>query len=182
MANINLLPWRDEYRQEKKREFFSALLLLVILACVAAYVWVAVTESAIENQQERNNLLKAEIAVLDEKVKEIEALKKQREELEAKIAVIQNLQNKRPLVVRYFDEVVRAIPDGLYFKSFSRKDDVFTVKGVAESNNRVSALMRNFDRSDSYQAPNLKNVVKDGFELTVNAASVVDSAQQEGDK
>jgi len=182
MANINLLPWRDEYRQEKKREFFSVLLLLAILACVVAYVWFAFTESSIKDQQARNNLLKKEIAELNKKVKEIEALKKQREELESKIAVIQNLQNKRPLVVRYFDDVVRAIPDGLYFKSFDRRGDVFTVRGVAESNNRVSALMRNFDRSSSYQAPNLKNVVKNGFELTVNAASADASAQQEGGK
>jgi len=158
------------------------LLLLAILACVVSYVWFAFTESSIKDQQARNNLLKREIAELNKKVKEIEALKKKREELEAKIAVIQSLQNERPLVVRYFDEVVRAIPDGLYFKSFNRKGDVFTVKGVAESNNRVSALMRNFDRSDSYQVPNLKNVVKNGFELTVLSASVDDTAQQEGGK
>ena len=173
MATINLLPWRDEYRQEKKREFLSALVLLAIVAAVLSYGWIAMTKLSIENQQERNQLLKTEIAQLEKKVKEIESLKKTRTQLEERIEVIQNLQNKRPLVVRYFDEVVKAIPDGLYLKSFKRTGESFAIQGVAESNSRVSALMRNLDRSPVYQSPNLKNVVKDGFDLTVGAGSGV---------
>lgn len=169
MANINLLPWRDEYRQEKKREFFSVLMLLLLLACLIAFLWYTYTNVAIESQQERNDLLNQEIAQLDEKVKEIEQLKKRREELETRIKIIQDLQVKRPLVVRYFDEFVRAVPEGLYFDSLQRTVDSFSVKGKTESNNRVSTLMRSLDRSEWFQAPNLKNVIADEFELSVQA-------------
>lgn len=171
MANINLLPWRDEYRNEKKREFFSILMLLVLLAALVAFVWYTLTNSAISNQEQRNNLLKTEIAQLEERVKEIDQLKKRREELETRIKIIQDLQVKRPLVVRYFDEFVRAVPEGLYFFSMVRSSDNFSLKGITESNNRVSTLMRNLDRSEWFQAPNLKNVIADQFELSVEALS-----------
>jgi type IV pilus assembly protein PilN len=178
MANINLLPWRDEHRQEKKREFFSILMLLVLFSCLVAFIWFTMTKASITNQEKRNQLLKSEIAELDQKVKDIDKLKTRREELETRIQIIQDLQLKRPLVVRYFDEMVRSVPEGLYFNSLSRKADTFSVKGVTESNNRVSALMRNLDRSDWYQAPNLKNVVSDSFEMTVQSVTPNDSANE----
>lgn len=177
MANINLLPWRDEYRQEKKREFFSVLMLLILLSCLIAFLWYTFANASIKNQQERNELLNREIAQLDEKVKEIEQLKKRREELETRIKIIQDLQVKRPLVVRYFDEFVRAVPGGLYFDSLQRQADSFSVKGITESNNRVSTLMRNLDSSEWFQAPNLKNVIADEFELSVQAVSPDDEKE-----
>lgn len=169
MSNINLLPWRDEYRQEKKREFFSVLVLASIFACLIAFLWHNYTNSQIDAQKQRNDLLKSEIAQLENKVKEIEQLRKRREQLESRIAIIQDLQFKRPLVVRYFDEFVRAVPEGLYFNKLSRKGDKFSVEGVTESNNRVSTLMRSLDRSDWFEAPNLKTVIADKFNLTVDA-------------
>lgn len=178
MANINLLPWRDEYRQEKKREFFSILLLLCVLALLVAYIWISFTKGSIESQEERNTILKKEIAALDEKVKEIEQLQQRREQLETRIRIIQDLQLKRPLSVRYFDAMVRAVPEGLYFNSLGRKGDTFQIKGMTESNNRVSTLMRNLDRSEWFQSPNLKNVIADEFELSVESVSPND--EQEG--
>jgi type IV pilus assembly protein PilN len=177
MANINLLPWRDEYRQEKKREFFSILMLLCLLALLVGYVWITFTKAAIDSQEQRNTILKNEIALLDERVKEIEQLKKRREELETRIGIIQDLQFKRPLAVRYFDEVVRAVPEGLYFDSLKRTADTFSVKGITESNNRVSTLMRNLDRSQWFNSPNLKNVIADEFELSVQSVSPNDEKE-----
>ncbi len=171
MSNINLLPWRDEYRQEKKREFFSILVLLAIVAGLVVFLWFTYTNSQIDGQKERNSLLQAEIAQLESQVREIEMLRKRREQLEARINIIQDLQFKRPLIVRYFDEFVRAVPEGLYFSSLDRKGDKFSIKGVTESNNRVSTLMRNLDRSDWFEAPNLKNVIADKFDLSVDAVS-----------
>lgn len=167
MATINLLPWRDEYRQEKKREFFSVLIMLAILASLVVYVWVSFMKSEIQNQRVRNNLFKTEITALTEKVTEIQKLKQQRIALESKMDVIQGLQNKRPLIVHYFDEMAKVVPDGIHFISLSRSDSSYSLKGIAESNNRVSTLMRNLDRSKFFQSPNLKNVVKDSFELSV---------------
>lgn len=167
MATINLLPWRDEYRQEKKREFFSVLILLSILAGLVSYVWFSFIQAEVKNQRSRNALFEKEITALRQQVIEINQLKKQREELESKMDVIQGLQNKRPLIVHYFDEVVKVIPDGVHFISLDNDGSEYRIRGVAESNNRVSTLMRNIDRSVFFQSPNLINVVKDGFELTV---------------
>ncbi|MBX2808087.1 MAG: PilN domain-containing protein [Cellvibrionaceae bacterium] len=180
MANINLLPWRDEYRQEKKREFFSILCLLCLLGLLVAYVWVSYTKSLIDRQQQRNQLLKTEIAALEQKVAEIAHLERRREELEARIQIIQDLQVKRPLIVRYFDGMVRAVPEGLYFNTLKRTADVFSIQGITESNTRVSTLMRNLDRSQWFAAPNLKNVIADEFELDVESVDPNAAVGEEG--
>ena len=177
MATINLLPWRDELRQEKKREFMTVLALVALVSVVIGYAWVTVTQSSIDDQKQRNRLLEDEIAVLDEKVKSIEGLKKRREELETRIRIIQDLQFKRPLVVHYFDEIVRAVPDGLYFDSINRSGDQFLIKGKTESTNRLSTLMRNLDGSRWFQTPNLKNMIAEEFELTVGSIAPEDQAE-----
>ncbi len=168
MATINLLPWRDEYRQEKKREFFSVLIMLVILTGLVVYVWFSFMQAEIKFQQSRNNLFQQEISALTKRVSEIRKLKEQRVALESKMDVIQGLQNKRPLIVHYFDEMVKVVPDGVYFSSLDKTEIGYSLKGIAESNNRVSTLMRNLDQSRFFDSPNLKNVVKDSFELTVD--------------
>jgi type IV pilus assembly protein PilN len=168
MATINLLPWRDEYRQEKKREFFSTLILLMVLSCLVGYVWFSFVGTQVDGQQARNAIFTKELSLLDTKVGKITELKAQRKELESRTEVIQGLQNKRPLIVHYFDHLVQAVPDGVYFKHLSRKGNVYTIKGVSESNSRVSALMRNLDESPFFASPNLINVVKESFELTVD--------------
>lgn len=158
MARINLLPWREEYRQEKRKEFFAQLGLVVVLAVIASIVWIKVVDSAIAHQNERNNLLKAEIDVLEKRVQEIQDLKRRRQELIARMKVIQDLQGTRPTIVRYFDEIVRAVPEGLFFTSIKRSGSGITVKGVTESSNRVSSFMRNLDASEWFADPNLKSI------------------------
>ena len=174
MATINLLPWRDEYRQEKTREFFSVLILLVVLSAIVGYVWYAFVKVKIEHQQSRNVLLKKEITVLNKQVREIKQLKTQRKELESKMAVIQDLQNKRPLIVYYFDGLVKAVPDGVYLEKLSRKGEVFNISGNAESNSRISNLMRSLDDSPYFKSPSLKSVVKNDFVLDFESEDVID--------
>ena len=114
MANINLLPWRDEYRREKQQEFLTIVGGVALVALLCAYLWVSMVNSRIENQSQRNNLLNNEIGLLDKKVKEIKELRERRRELIERMKVIQGLQGERPVIVRYFDEMVRAIPEGVY--------------------------------------------------------------------
>jgi type IV pilus assembly protein PilN len=158
MAKINLLPWRQEYRQEKKKEFLAQLGLVCVFAALAAFVWFRIVDSAIDNQNQRNAKLETEIAVLEKRVAEINELKKKREELIARMKVIQDLQGTRPTIVRYFDEIVRAVPDGLFFTSLDRKGSVISITGVTESSNRVSTFMRNLDQSEWFDSPNLKSI------------------------
>lgn len=158
MAKINLLPWREEYRQEKKKEFLTQLGAVCLLTVIVAFGWIRFVDGAIENQNERNQILDTEIAVLDKRVQEINELKKKRQDLIARMKVIQDLQGTRPTIVRYFDEMVRAVPDGLFFTSMVRQGDSISVNGVTESSNRVSSFMRNLDQSEWFANPNLRSI------------------------
>jgi type IV pilus assembly protein PilN len=161
MAKINLLSWREEYRKEKKQEFYKHTFLALIVAGIGAFAWVGMVNTAISSQEHRNQLLKEEIAVLDKQVKEIQELKKQREELISRMKVIQDLQGTRPIIVRYFDEFVRSVPDGVFVLSMDRKGETITLEGIAESNSQVASLMRNVDESEWFEDSNLKSVTAD---------------------
>lgn len=159
MAKINLLPWREVHRQEKKKEFFVILAGVVVISAFLAFLWVSNVQSAITEQNARNRLLKSEISALEKQVSEIEELKQRREELLARMRVIQDLEGTRPVIVRYFDDMVRAIPDGVYLNLMQREGESIRLEGIAESNNRVSSFMRNLDESDWFAAPNLRSVI-----------------------
>jgi len=160
MAKINLLPWRDELRAEKKKQFYTVLAIVAILAGAASFGWLSVIDSRIEQQKVRNDMLNREIAQLKKQVDEIKDLKKQRTELIDRMKVIQSLQGNRPQIVRVFDELVRKVPDGVYFTELNRKGALITFTGIAESNNRVSSLMRQLDESPWFEQPNLLSVNK----------------------
>ncbi len=160
MANINLLPWRDEYRQEKKKEYLTILAGIAVIAIVAAFLWIQSVNSSIDHQAQRNQMLKTEIAKLEEQVTEIRELQKRKEDLIERMRVIQDLQGNRPLIVRVFDGLVRAVPDGVYLTSIKREGKILRLDGVAESNNRVSSLMRRLDESEWFENPNLLRVQK----------------------
>jgi type IV pilus assembly protein PilN len=144
-----------------------------------AYLWVVSVESSIENQQARNHLLETEIANLDKQVKEIAELKKIRDDLLARIKIIQDLQGTRPLIVRYFDDFARSIPDGVFVTVLNRNDGTLTLEGIAESYNRVATFMRNLEASDWFAGPNLTSVVAvpaegeqaQSFKMTVNTSA-----------
>ncbi len=161
MANINLLPWREDLRREKKREFLAYLVITLLAGLVAVVFWVYLVNQRIDTQQARNALLTREIAALEEKVKEITALKQRREQVLSRMRVIQDLQVNRPDVVRVFDELVRVLPEGVYLANLSRRGDNINVVGYAESNNRISSLMRAIEASYKFLDPNLTKVVAD---------------------
>lgn len=182
MAKINLLPWRQAYREEKKREFVGIIAAVFIAAALGAYAWVSSVESAIENQGARNRLLETEISKLEAQVKEISELKKVRDDLLARIKVIQDLEGTRPVIVRYFDDFARAIPDGVYVTLVDKKGTSISIEGVAESYNRVASFMRNLDASDWFASPNLTSVTaapEEGeqanmFKMTVQTSEPVE--------
>lgn len=158
MARINLLPWRDEQRQEKKKEFFSVLGGVAVLGALCGYVWVSTVQGSIDNQNGRNKRLTDEIAILQKQVDEISELKKRRAELLDRMQVIGSLQGTRPVIVRYFDEFVRAVPEGLWITSVEKKANVITVQGIGESTQRVSTLMKNLDDSDWFANPDMTTI------------------------
>lgn len=158
MARINLLPWRDELRQEKKQEFFTVLGGFAILGALCGYLWVSGVQGSIDSQNNRNKLLEREISALQDQVREIQDLRKRRAELLERMKVIQDLQGTRPVIVRYFDGFVRAVPDGVYLTSLARSSDRFNIEGIAESHSRISTFMRNLDESDWFTDPSVSTI------------------------
>ncbi|MBM4199984.1 MAG: PilN domain-containing protein [Gammaproteobacteria bacterium] len=158
-VHINLLPWRAELRQQKKREFFARIALAVLstlLVMLSVHLQIART---IERQTRRNEFLKAEIRVLDDKIKEIQNLDTQKRRLIARMEVIQQLQLSRPAMVHVFDEIVRTVPEGVSLTDLTQTDKKMIVNGVAQSNGRVSAYLRNLESSPWLTRPML-NVIQ----------------------
>jgi len=158
MARINLLPWREQLREERKKQFLSILVLIVIVAGLLVFLVDRNLNGKIDHQNARNDFLRKEIQLLDGRIKEIEQLQARRTQLLDRMKIIQDLQGNRPIIVRVFDELVRTMPDGVYFTSVNMKGAVVNIKGGAESNSRVSNLMRQMDASDWLTAPNLTAV------------------------
>jgi len=150
MAHINLLPWREELREERKKEFFTALIIGLILALAvfgAAYLY---TDGLVKLQQQRNTDLQKEISKLDTKIAEIAKLDEEREKLLARMNVIQNLQSSRPKVVKGFDALVRSVPEGIHLEKVTRQGRIVTFDGVAQSNARVSVFMQSLKENPEF--------------------------------
>jgi len=155
MTRINLLPWREELRQERQKQFISLLVLTVILAAAIVGLIHFQLSSKIEYQNARNRYLQAEIAKLDDEIKEIRELRKVRKSLIERMEVIQDLQASRPSIVHLFTELVTTVPNGVYLKTLTQTNDTLRVTGEAESNARVSSYMRNLSNSEWLKEPNL---------------------------
>jgi type IV pilus assembly protein PilN len=155
MAKINLLPWREEERQRRQRDLITAAVLAVIVTLGIGFLVQMQVAHLIDNQQRRNDYLTGEIRQLDEKIKEIERLEALKQDLLARMKIIQTLQESRPEIVRLFDELVRAMPEGVYLVDLKQTGGTIQVEGRAQSNARVSAMMRNIEESEWIGNPQL---------------------------
>ena len=155
MAKINLLPWRDELRKELQKQFYTTVGAFVVLTLCAWGAIHFINTQRIEYQQTRNQFLNEQIAHLDEKIKEIERLEKEKQRLKARIEAIEQLQGNRPLIVRLFDELVTSLPDGVSIVTVKQAGKAITISGVAQSNARVSSFMRKLEGSDWLTDPQL---------------------------
>lgn len=158
MARINLLPWREERRAALQKQFLVILAGMAVFGALIVFLGDRYVSALIEHQNGRNNYLQQHIAELNRQVAEIRELEKRRAELLERMEIIQGLQGKRPVIVRIFDEAVRTMPDGAYFLDMTRSGENIKVSGKAESNNRVSSLMRKLDSSLWFKDPNLTSV------------------------
>jgi type IV pilus assembly protein PilN len=156
MAQINLLPWRETLREEKKRKFLAVMTVVLIASGGMVLGADRYARAAIEHQLARNEYLMAEIRVVDEQVAEISQLQQQKNEIQDRMTVIQNLQGSRPVIVRVFDELVKTLPEGVYFETLERNGEAMNIVGVAESYSQLTTLMRRLDGSDWFTEPNLR--------------------------
>lgn len=185
MPSINLLPWREELRKELKQEFLAILgaVGVVSVLCVTL-VWMGMNLS-IDFQRDRNSFIQKHIVELELQVKEIKELRKRRDDLLERMKIIQNLQGNRPVITRVFNELARTLPDGVFFSKISLKGTQLSINGTAESNNRVSSLMRKLDKSDWFDHPNLTQVKanpgvgEQASDFTMSVMLVMPGAEQE---
>lgn len=187
MTNINLLPWREELREERKKQFIAMLATSVVSAILLMVLVHFIVSSKISAQDKRNRYLKNEIVQFDKEIKKIEALKKMKAMLVARMEIIQELQSNRPQIVHLFDQVVRVLPEGVHLSQIMRNGDRLTLIGKAESNTNVSDLMRNISSSAWLKQPSLheiKNNKRDGllhseFRLQLQMTHPLKSATKE---
>jgi type IV pilus assembly protein PilN len=187
MPRINLLPWRAEERKKRQREFAFASVGALVAGGAVTLLLSLIMSGRIEQQNEKNQVLKDEIAKLDKQITEILGLENQKQRLIARMEIIQKLQRSRPEVVHLFDQLVKTLPDGVYLTSVKQADKRLELKGLAQSSTRVSAFMRNIDDSEWLDKPELEvvEVKKDaalGSEFTLFANQVGVQLPGEGEE
>lgn len=161
MTRINLLPWRETLRTERQKSFFiamgsaSAAMILIILAI---HLFVG---SQIEYQNKRNSFIKMEIDKVDLKIRKIKDIENEKSRLLARMHIIQQLQTQRPEIVHIFQELVKRLPEGIYLTSAEEEAGSLVLSGIAQSNARISAFMRQLDLSDWFKSPRLEVIQAD---------------------
>ncbi|MEM7430369.1 MAG: PilN domain-containing protein [Pseudomonadota bacterium] len=158
MPRINLLPWREEERKKRQRDFGVAMAGGVVAAIGAVLVTMFVYNQMIDNQELRIKRLNDEIAELNKSIEEIDGLERQKERLLARMEIIEQLQKSRPEIVHLFDEMARQLPEGVYLTGMKQTGTSVEVRGVAQSSTRVSALMRQMDASEWMAQPEVDRV------------------------
>ena len=155
MNEINLLPWREKRRRERDRRMISSAIFIWLICGSIVFVGFSWFQLLQDNQQERNEFIGDAMLVMDEKLKDIRLLQDQKKNLIERMGVIQDLQRQRTQVVQIFDDIVRKLPEGVYFDSMKKQERHFTFTGMAQSNARVSNLMESLDASDWFNNPDL---------------------------
>jgi type IV pilus assembly protein PilN len=158
MPRINLLPWREQERKVRRREFYIAAGAAVFAGILFMAGGKLVYASWIDSQTEKNNLLKKEIVKLDSQIADIQDLENRKQRLVARMEIIEKLQRSRPEVVHLFDEMVKTVPEGIYLTEIKQTNRKLEIKGVAQSSTRVSTFMRNIDASTWMDNPVLQVV------------------------
>jgi len=158
MPRINLLPWREAQRKDRKLAFLVALGVAALAAGVTAFAAYLLYGSMIEAQERRNTSLRAAIKTLDKQIEEINSLESAKQKFIARMEIIEKLQRSRPEIVHVFDEIVRTLPEGVYLTSVKQNGMRLKFEGVAQSSTRVSSFMRNLDGSQWLRNPELEVV------------------------
>jgi type IV pilus assembly protein PilN len=158
MPRINLLPWRDAQRKERKLAFLVALGVAALAAGVTAFAAYLMYGSMIEAQERRNSELRVAIKKLDKEIEEINSLESAKQKFIARMEIIEKLQRSRPEIVHVFDEIVHTLPEGVYLTSVKQSGMRLKFEGIAQSSTRVSSFMRNIDGSQWLRNPELEVV------------------------
>jgi len=188
MMRINLLPWRESRRQQRQRSFQYLSIAAVLVAGLGVLLTYMYFNQLIDHQNERNEYLRGEIALLKKAAAERKEMDRTRDRLMARVKVIQDLQASRPAMVRILDSIVRRLPENVFLTSVESVGKQLKLKGVASSNNVISGFMRNIADAPWFNEPSLtvvqteqvNDVRASVFELAVARVRPKSSAEDEG--
>ena len=161
MAYINLLPWREEARQKAQQQFLLLLTLILLLMAGIVFGVTELYDARIKGQVARNQYLENEIAILDNKIKEIADLKDKSKNLAQRMNLIEQLQSNRNTGTIVFNDIAQAVPSGVYLTKLTRKGNALLIVGKTESNSRVANMMRRIEQSSRLQSPILESIIGD---------------------
>ena len=185
MPRINLLPWREAQRKDRKVAFMVALGGAALCALVVMGAVYVLYNGMIDAQVRRNDLLKAQIKHLDRQIEEINDLEQTKKQFITRMQIIEKLQRSRPEIVHVFDQIVKTLPDGIYLTGVSQTGDHLKFHGVAQSSTRVSAFMRNIDGSQWMKNPTLEVIQSSqgafGSSFTLDAEESAEAADADAD-
>jgi type IV pilus assembly protein PilN len=178
MAKINLLPWREELRQQRQQRFVTALVSAVVVSCLLFAFGYFYIEGLKEHQQRRNQIIQDEIKIVDRIIVEIKDIEHKKDQLLTKIEVIQDLQESRSQIVHLFDELSQRTPEGVFLTNFAQMGKQLTLTGRAKTNARISAYMRGIENSSWLEYPMLKEIKGKGKANTDQNKNFVMQARQ----
>lgn len=185
MPRINLLPWREAQRKDRKVAFMVALGGAAVCALVVMSAVYVLYNGMVDAQVRRNDLLKAQIKILDRQIEEINDLEQTKRQFIARMQIIEKLQRSRPEIVHVFDQIVKTLPDGVYLTGVSQAGDHLKFSGVAQSSTRVSTFMRNIDGSQWMKNPTLEVIQSSqgafGSSFTLDAEESAEAADAVAD-
>jgi type IV pilus assembly protein PilN len=175
MTHINLLPHREIRRKQRRKEFISLLLLAAIVGAMIVLVIGAVIAAQVSSQDQRNNFIKAENLKLDAQIKEIATLRQDIDALKARQVAVEDLQSDRNQPVYLMDELVHQVPEGVYLRAFKQEGQRVVMNGYAQSNERVSELLRNLSNNSPWlERPDLIEIRSTGLGVGRDARKVFD--------
>lgn len=166
MSNINLLPWREELREVRKKTFVVTSVIFAVVGSALTFgVW-SYFNQTLSDQQQANQLIISSNSQVDEKLKALDGLQEQKKAIVARMGLIQDLQGQRPVTVRIVDELVQVMPKNVFLQKFSRDGELFTLEGKAENPNAVADLIRTMENSAWF-----RNVFMNSFVVATDKAN-----------
>ncbi|ENU35305.1 MULTISPECIES: PilN domain-containing protein [Acinetobacter] len=178
MAKINLLPWRDELREQRKKKFVAFCVGVAALGVASVFSGWVYFDQKLDDQEQANQLIVSTNQNLDAQLKSLDGLQERRNAIIERMKLIQGLQGQRPITVRLVDELVRVTPPTMYLTKFTRTGDKFTIEGKAESPNTVAELLRNLEASPWYRNAFMNSFLAAEEKKDKTAASLVPRVEE----
>ncbi|QTH65218.1 PilN domain-containing protein [Psychrosphaera ytuae] len=188
MPYINLLPWRETARKERQQQFLAILGVISGLVVFLVFLLNMYYSERLAGQEYRNNYLRSEISILDQRIREIRNLNKTKDDLNQRIELIELLQESRNLGTQIFNEIARVVPAGIYLTKVEKKGSGLLINGKSESNNRLSNMMREIERSELLEGADLDSIVSaeredqllSDFSMTIAVKGYIPEQKQGG--